>query len=489
MQKTSILNMREIIPSQPSLGQTNIADIIISDKSRDDIPDILKGLQYIYTDPDMNAALSEQLKNVFSSKQLSIGRIGMDVWSIFVLSTLRVNLNWDYDRLHEMANQHIGIREMLGHDSVFNNSSQYALQTIKDNVRMLTPETLEEINQAVVLAGHKLLNKKDDDILKGRADSFVLETNVHFPTDVSLLQDAMRKAINLSYDACRSLGFSDWRQHEYNVRCLKSLLRKIQIIKKGKAKDKEERLIAAHQEYIDAAKMFVKKLECTLEALKDNILSIQIRNYLNHAYRQIDQIERRAINGETIPASEKVYSIFETHTEWVNKGKAGGKIELGIKVCIIEDQHQFILHHRVMQKEADSDIAELIVKECQKRFPNFKICSFDKGFDSAANQGALGNILDTVIMPKKGKLSQERKEVEHEAEFIKTRHQHSAVESAINCLEQHGLDKCPDKGIDGFKRYVAIAIVGRNIQRIGSILRAKNRAQEQRKTRKFLKAA
>lgn len=481
--------MREIIPSQPSLGQTNIADIIISDNSRDDIPNILKGLQYIYTDPDMNAALSEQLKNVFNSKQLNVGRIGMNVWSIFVLATLRVNLSWDYDRLHQMANQHIGIREMLGHDSVFNNGSQHSLQTIKDNVRMLTPETLEGINQTVVMAGHKLLNTNDGDMLKGRTDSFVLETNVHFPTDVGLLQDAMRKAIKLSYDGCRSFGFSHWRQHGYNVRHLKSLLRNIQLIKKGKGKDKEEKLIAAHQKYIDAAKMFINKLECTLEALKDNILSIQIRNYLDHAYRQIDQIERRAIKGETIPASEKVYSIFEPHTEWVNKGKAGGKIELGIKVCIIEDQHQFILHHRVMQKEADSDIAELIVKECQELFPNFKSCSFDKGFDSAANQEALSNILDEVTMPKKGKLSQERKEVEHEAGFIKTRHQHSAVESAINCLEQHGLDKCRDKGIDGFKRYVAIAIVGRNIQRIGSILRAKARAQEQRKIRKFLKAA
>ena len=175
-----------------------------------------------------------------------------------------------------------------------------------------------------------------------------------------------------------------------------------------------------------------------------------------------------------------MYSIFERHTEWNNKGKAGGKIELGVKVCIIEDQYQFILHHRVMQKEVDSNIAELIVKQCQSNFPNFNSCSFDKGFDSADNQKKLGKILDNVIMPKKGKLSKERQEVEYDEQFIKDRYQHSVVESAINCLEHHGLDKCLDKGIEGFKRYVSIAIVGRNIQRIGYILRAKSRAKEER---------
>ena len=92
-------------------------------------------------------------------------------------------------------------------------------------------------------------------------------------------------------------------------------------------------------------------------------------------------------------------------------------------------------------------------------------------------------------MPSKGKLSKERHKHEHSPEFIKARHQHSAVESAINCLEQHGLDKCLDKGIVGFERYVAIAIVSRNIQRIGAILRSKDRGLENRRRRKLLKAA
>lgn len=299
----------------------------------------------------------------------------------------------------------------------------------------------------------------------------------------------MRRAIVLTYRASKASGLTDWRQYQHNTRTLKLALRKIQKIKKGKAENKDERLIEAHQGYIDMAKSFMTKIKLTLGEISEHSLTDQIESFLKHAYRQIDQIERRAINGEVIPASEKVYSIFQEHTEWVNKGKAGGKIELGIKVCIIEDQHQFILHHRVMKNEADADIAELIVKECQANFPNFTSCSFDKGFDSTLNQQKLSEILDQVIMPKKGKLSKDRKLIEHDPAFISERYQHSAVESGINCLEQHGLDKCLDSGIEGFERYVSIAIVGRNIQQIGSILRKKARDKERRRKLRLLKAA
>ena len=73
----------------------------------------------------------------------------------------------------------------------------------------------------------------------------------------------------------------------------------------------------------------------------------------------------------------------------------------------------------------------------------------------------------------KGKLSLKDKEREYSPEFIKARHQHSAVESAINALEVHGLDRCPDHGIDGFKRYISLAVLGRNIQQLGMKIRKK----------------
>lgn len=97
--------------------------------------------------------------------------------------------------------------------------------------------------------------------------------------------------------------------------------------------------------------------------------------------------------------------------------------------------------------------------------------SYDKGFHSPANQAELKEIVGQVVLPRKGKLSEAAKGLESEPEFCRLRRQHSAVELAINALESHSLDRCPDHGIGGFKRYVALAVVARNIQRLGAELR------------------
>ena len=210
--------------------------------------------------------------------------------------------------------------------------------------------------------------------------------------------------------------------------------------------------------------------------------------FVAHAERQIDQIRRRVLNGETIPHKEKIFSLHEPHTEWVVKGKAGVPVELGLRVAVVEDQHGFILNHQVMEGITDDQVAIPIIEETKALFPNISSASFDKGFHSPQNQAELKPLLDKVVMPKKGKLSEADKEREHAPEFIDLRHQHSAVESAINALEVHGLDRCPDHGIDGFKRYVALAIVARNIQRLGAILRGQEQ-DEGRKRGPYKKAA
>jgi hypothetical protein len=137
---------------------------------------------------------------------------------------------------------------------------------------------------------------------------------------------------------------------------------------------------------------------------------------------------------------------------------------------LLEDQHQFILHHHVMTQQTDDRIAVEMVTEAKKRFPTLSACSFDKGLHSPINQTDLAWQLDQVTLPKKGKLSKARQTIEQSKPFIKARRAHSAVESAIHVLEVHGLDKCPDHGINGFQRYVSLAVVARNIHRIGDIL-------------------
>jgi IS5 family transposase len=94
-----------------------------------------------------------------------------------------------------------------------------------------------------------------------------------------------------------------------------------------------------------------------------------------------------------------------------------------------------------------------------------------------------------VVLPKKGRLSQADKERESEPEFVTLRKQHSAVELEINAIEAHGLDKCPDHGLDGFKRYIAMAVVARNIQRLGAVLRQQEQELTKRKCGPYQKAA
>ena len=109
------------------------------------------------------------------------------------------------------------------------------------------------------------------------------------------------------------------------------------------------------------------------------------------------------------------------------------------------------------------------------QFPNFDACSFDKGFHSPENRQQLKNLIDQVVFTQKSKLSKADQEREYAPEFRHAKKQHSAVESAINALEVHGLDKCPDHGIDAFERYVTLTVLSRNIQKLGTIKRDKER--------------
>jgi IS5 family transposase len=485
--------MRVVQNVQMQIGEVDVSKVKFDLKSRDDIPKILRGLQHLYMILPLRTKMFELLEAQIAPKvDKHNGRPGMTLWSIFVCGVVRLDLNIDYDRLHELVNQHITMREMLGHAAF--DEEQYHYQTLKDNVSLFTPELLDEINQLVVNAGHVLVKKKGNEALRGRCDSFVVETNVHYPTDINLLYDAMRKVIMLTAQWCEQQELSDWRQYQYNVGHLKRLMRKVQNKSRSKAKSEEQKkkneplCIEAHQVYLDVAAHYLNKAQATLAKLDkssghefDVLRKLEIQGFMGHAMRQIDQTKRRVILGEVIPHAEKVFSIFEPHTEWISKGKAGVPVELGVKVCILEDQHQFILHSEVMQQKTDDQVAVSMVAEAQKRFANLNACSFDKGFHSSENQCALKDQLETVALPRKGKLSQIAQAEQQSEEFIKARRAHSAVESAINALEVHGLDVCPDHGIGGFKRYVAFAVVARNIHRIGAILWQQEQQREQRK--------
>jgi hypothetical protein len=487
--------MRQVINPQLQFGEVDIGAIALDPKSRDDIPQLLRGLQHIYTNPALRARVFAILQEivpagVHGQADTSTGRPGMEQWKILVLGVLRLGLNADYDRILELANEHKTIRQMLGHTGwADGEDDRYQLQTLKDNLRLFTPEILERINQEVVRAGHALVKKSPEAPLHVRADSFVVETDVHYPTDLNLLWDALRKLIEILAGLCAELGIAGWRQSAYQLRQLKTLYRQVQRLKHSSSQDpekraaKQEEVRAAHRAYLEAAEALLARVRETRVHLIVSPVPApfldEIDLYLGDAERQIDQIRRRVLLGQTIPHGEKVFSLFQRHTEWIVKGKAGVPVELGLRVAVVEDQHGFILTHQVMEQTTDDQVAVALIEQAQARFPNLTSASFDKGFHSPANQSALAALIPQVVLPTKGKGSEAQREREAAPEFIRLRRQHSAVESAINALEVHGLDRCLDHGIDGFKRYVALAVVARNIQRLGALLRQQE-AQRQR---------
>ena len=476
--------MRKVIDIQMKFGEVDISKIEFDLRSRDEIPKLLMGLQEIYCNRETRDKVFTVLRDLIPEDiDQNNGRRGMDLWKILVLGTLRLCCNWDYDKLMDIANNHKTLRLMLGHSSLYNDY-YYPLQTLKDNLSLFTPEVLDRINQIVLHHGHQLIGKKKDEGLRAGCDSFVVETDVHYPTDINLLFDAMRKVILLIMALCDGIGVSGWRKGIYNLKKVKRYFRHAQQLKRSASKDKTKRakreqlIIAAHMAYVELANSFIDRAKETISSISstnfmDNLRITEIRKYIAHAERQMDQIRRRVVEGETIPHHEKVFSLFEEHTEWITKGKAGVSQELGLKVCVVKDQFGFILHHRVMQKEMDDQIAVPIIKETKERFPQLISCTFDKGFHSPNNQKDLAVLLEKVILPRKGNLSAINKEIENSEEFKEARRKHSAIESSINALENHGLDRCLDHGIYGFKRYVGLAVLARNIQILGHILQQK----------------
>ena len=190
------------------------------------------------------------------------------------------------------------------------------------------------------------------------------------------------------------------------------------------------------------------------------------------------------------PHQDKLFSIFEQHTEWINKGKKHKKVELGKQVLIATDQYHFLLHHQVMDKVQDVQLAVVTAKRICQTYRRKKLdsISFDRGFYSKANFDNLQAYAHQVILPKKGNKTIEETQREAAESFVQLRHQHSGVEANINQLEHNGLNKCPDKGIKAFKRYVAWGVLAYNLHRIGKLIidqeREKQKKAQRTKNRK-----
>jgi len=156
-------SMRKRFPDINVLEVQTIESVIIDTKSRHQLPALLAGLQYIYVTPSLNKAVLDILETDIIGANNHLGRRGMSLWEIFILSSIRLNLDIDYDSLENMVNYHEQVRGILGVnslDSLAASRKYYSLQSLKDNVALLSESTLQSINEIVVKAGHSLKKKQ-----------------------------------------------------------------------------------------------------------------------------------------------------------------------------------------------------------------------------------------------------------------------------------------------------------------------------------------
>ncbi len=469
--------MRQRFARQFDLGQTPIEDVPIPLKSRDELPPVLRGLQWLFQTPAINEQVFQLLEQKVIGTKKATGRPGMDLWHVLVLGVVRLALDCDYDRLEYMVHHDTLLRRIMGLESHFSGEFDKGFhhKTLSENVCHVDDALLAEINAIVVQAGRSVFKKKDHEPIHAKSDTYVLETNVHFPTDLNLLWDACRKCLDLLPRLAHSHHLPGWRKAATWQKQLKTFLRVCGSIHHGGGAKKRERLEKAVTAYLQKAYVLEQKVFASLLTLRTQLLSlveqstlVEVESYHEALIKHLDLIERRVLKGETIPHAEKDFALFEPHTEWINKGKVSPAVELGHKLLITTDQYSLLLDYKVMDQSSDvKETLPLADRLLTQYGASLQSWSVDKGFSVQEDRELLELFIPAVIMPKKGRRSQADQARETQQTFRRLRRQHSAIESNINALEHHGLNRCPDKGWSGFQRYVGLGILAYNLHKIG----------------------
>jgi len=481
------IKMRQRFEQQTTLGILPISEAKFPLRSRDELPPVLKALQYIFITPELNEKIFQLLEQKICLGKKKTGRTGMDLWHILVLAVVRHALDTNWDRLEDEANNHKLIRQIMGvcPNDFGIEEKEFKYQTIVDNVSLIDEELLQQINRIVVEHGQFLFKKKDETVLELKTDSYALETNVHFPTDLNLLWDSVRKVLDMVEKLTG--GSNGWRKIKFIRRNAKCLFRAAsqQVFRGGK---KDPATIEQYvKEYLQFAKQILQRSKSIIPktgSIMAFVWLAELQKYQQYLEKFIDQVERRLLQGEEIPASEKIFSIFEPHTEWIKKGKLFPNVELGKLLLITTDQYQFIVDYKVMEHEKDAVQVAPLYARIKTYFSQATIAShsFDKGFFSKANFDLVSDAgTGQVIMPKKGRKNKQEQERESQPQFKKLRNKHSAVESNINMLEHHGLNRCPDKGLQALKEYVGFSVLAYNLHILGNELIARERKKEEQR--------
>jgi IS5 family transposase len=425
---------------------------------------ILQGIAAFF---DQHSALVEQVRRDLerSLKNPATGRYGITPSQTLRSLTLMRIKNWDYRELRERINDGYTLRGFTHFDShlvprhdAFNRA-----------FNRLTPATLEAINQAVVQAAVQL---GLEDGKRLRVDTTVVETNIHYPTDATLLWDSVRTITRLVDDLHNKLpnrvqGFTNRTR---------SARRRMQRIQRMTAQQRQQQQEPKYRELLRITGQVVQSARHVVEQTKAirgidlvaNLVIDQLRqqiiSYCDLADRVIDQTRRRVLLGEQVPSDQKVYSIFEPHTDLIKRGKVLKPVEFGHKVFLAESAQGLVTDYRVLEgNPADSDHVEASLERHQRTFQHPpEWYAGDRGFYSADNvQHCQKAEVDRVCIPQRGgQKSAEQEKLERSPAFKKAQRFRVGIEGRISVLFRgRGMKRCRAKGRERFEMLVGAAVL------------------------------
>jgi IS5 family transposase len=346
--------------------------------------------------------------------------------------------------------------------------------------RQLRPEVIRQVHDRVVAIA------QEENIVQGRkmrVDTTVVESNIHYPTDSSLLGDgvrvltrAMKKIDNIAAEAGAKL-----RNRSRNVK-----LRVLEIARAARSKvpQSQEKLKQAYGKLLDAtsrvagqAKRFSKEIAEGVKRSADILkqaalegLRKEIDTMLPRVQQVIQQTKARIFDGNT-RAEGKIVSLFEPSTEVIRKGKAGKPNEFGKMVKLQEAENQIVTDFEVYdQRPSDSDLLIPSIESHQQKLGRTPhLVAADAGFFSAKNEvAAKEKGVKRVCVPNRSTKSAERRREQKKRWFRNGQKWRSGCEGRISVIKRrHGLDRSRYKGDAGMKRWVGLGVIADNLINIG----------------------
>jgi transposase, IS5 family len=348
---------------------------------------------------------------------------------------------------------------------------------------LIQPKTLERFNRRLTQLAAQLKVTRGR---KLRTDGTVVETNIHPPSDSSLLADSVRVLGRTLSRAKQVLGEQAGLGQEVfrnRVRSVRRLARQVgEAMRRGGERAKTEGK-TAYRKLIRAAEVTIEQAQQVLPVLQEQAADpakrlVQIlETFIPRAQQVVSQTVRRVLHQEKVPASEKIVSIFEPHTDIIQRNKAHKPTEFGHKVWLDEVDGGIVTRWNVLEGNPNDDRQWLpsLDHHIERFGKPPKQASGDRGVHSPNNERqAQERGVQHVILPQPGRRSEERRQHERQPWFVRGRKWHVGVEGRISVLKRcHELDCCRDHGQDGFEKWVAWGVIAANLKTIGRRVEAK----------------